>query len=91
MFTTIPGVLPHVKAGTLRALAVTRRSVRPPPDTPTMAEAACRAFRRCLARHRCAGRNAGRGGRHAEPGFEQRAAAPAVKQRLMEEAPRRPA
>ncbi|QYY33882.1 tripartite tricarboxylate transporter substrate binding protein (plasmid) [Cupriavidus pinatubonensis] len=40
MFDNLPGSLPHVKAGRLRALAVTS-SVRSPvlPDVPTMAEA----------------------------------------------------
>ena len=40
LFTTIPGALPHIKAGNLRALAVTspKRSAALP-DLPTMAEA----------------------------------------------------
>lgn len=45
LFTTIPGVLPHVKAGTLRALAVTspeRSSAMP--DVPTMAESGLPGF-----------------------------------------------
>jgi len=45
MFTTIPGVLPHVKAGSLRALAVTspeRSSAMP--DVPAMAESGLPGF-----------------------------------------------
>lgn len=45
MFTTIPGVLPQVKAKTLRALAVTSPERSPAmPDIPTMAESGLPGF-----------------------------------------------
>ena len=45
LFTTIPGALPHIKAGTLRALAVTSPQRSPAlPDIPTMAESGLPGF-----------------------------------------------
>jgi len=45
LFTTIPGALPHIKAGTLRALAVTSPRRSPAlPDLPTMAESGLPGF-----------------------------------------------
>ena len=45
MFTTIPGALPHIKAGTLQALAVTSPQRSPAlPDLPTMSEAGLPGF-----------------------------------------------
>ncbi|WP_255032093.1 Bug family tripartite tricarboxylate transporter substrate binding protein [Bordetella genomosp. 1] len=45
MFTTIPGALPHIKAGTLRALAVTSPQRSPAlADLPTMAESGLPGF-----------------------------------------------
>lgn len=90
MFTTIPGVLPHVKAGTLRALAVTspERSAALA-DVPTMAESGLAGFQ-AVSWHGVvapagtpdavvAKLNAALGGALA---------APSVKQRLMEEGAR---
>ncbi|WP_238920097.1 tripartite tricarboxylate transporter substrate-binding protein [Achromobacter xylosoxidans] len=87
MFTTIPGVLPHVKAGTLRALAVTSPQRSPAlPDIPTMAESGLAGFQ-ALSWH---GVVAPAGTPDAVVARLNEAlggalAAPAVKQRLMEE------
>jgi len=46
-FAGIPNVLPHVKAGRLRALAVSTPQRSPDlPDVPTARKQACRATRR---------------------------------------------
>ena len=87
MFTTIPGVLPHVKAGTLRALAVTSPERSPAlPDVPTMAESGLPGFQ-AVSWH---GVVAPAGTPDAVVATLNQAlsgalAAPAVKQRLMEE------
>ncbi|KGD90356.1 ABC transporter substrate-binding protein [Achromobacter sp. RTa] len=87
MFTTIPGVLPHVKAGTLRALAVTSPQRSPAmPDIPTMAESGLPGFQ-AVSWH---GIVAPAGTPDAvvarlNDAFSGALAAPAVKQRLMEE------
>lgn len=45
MFDSLPGVLPHVKAGKLRVLGVTTRNrVASLPDTPTIDEAGVKGF-----------------------------------------------
>ena len=90
MFTTIPGVLPHVKAGSLRALAVTspeRSSAMP--DVPTMAESGLPGFQ-AVSWH---GIVAPAGTPDAVVARLNQAltgalAAPEVKQRLMEEGAR---
>lgn len=90
MFTTIPGVLPHVKAGSLRALAVTspeRSSAMP--DVPTMAESGLPGFQ-AVSWH---GIVAPAGTPDAVVAQLNQAltgalAAPEVKQRLMEEGAR---
>ncbi len=87
MFTTIPGVLPQVKAGALRALAVTSPQRSPAmPDTPTMAEAGLTGFK-AVSWH---GIVAPAGTPDAVVARLNQAlggalASPAVKQRLMEE------
>ncbi|MGE8666941.1 MAG: Bug family tripartite tricarboxylate transporter substrate binding protein [Achromobacter mucicolens] len=90
MFTTIPGVLAHVKAGSLRALAVTspeRSSAMP--DVPTMAESGLPGFQ-AVSWH---GIVAPAGTPDAVVARLNQAltgalAAPEVKQRLMEEGAR---
>lgn len=90
MFTTIPGVLPHVKAGTLRALAVTspeRSSAMP--DVPTMAESGLPGFQ-AVSWH---GIVAPAGTPDAvvaqlNQALSSALAAPEVKQRLLEEGAR---
>jgi len=90
MFTTIPGVLPHVKAGTLRALAVTspeRSSAMP--DVPTMAESGLPGFQ-AVSWH---GVVAPAGTPDAvvaqlNQALSSALAAPEVKQRLLEEGAR---
>ena len=90
MFTTIPGVLPHVKAGSLRALAVTspeRSSAMP--DVPTVAESGLPGFQ-AVSWH---GIVAPAGTPDAVVARLNQAltgalAAPEVKQRLMEEGAR---
>ncbi|CAB3845641.1 Bug family tripartite tricarboxylate transporter substrate binding protein [Achromobacter deleyi] len=87
LFTTIPGALPHIKAGTLRALAVTspqRSSALP--DIPTMAESGLPGFQ-ALSWH---GVVAPVGTPDAvvqklNAALSGALAAPAVRQRLMEE------
>lgn len=87
LFTTIPGALPHIKAGTLRALAVTspqRSSALP--DIPTMAESGLPGFQ-ALSWH---GVVAPAGTPDAvvqklNAALSGALAAPAVRQRLMEE------
>jgi len=87
MFTTIPGVLPHVKAGTLRALAVTSPERSPAmPDVPTMAESGLPGFQ-AVSWH---GVVAPAGTppdvvSKLNAALSGALAAPAVKQRLMEE------
>jgi tripartite-type tricarboxylate transporter receptor subunit TctC len=87
MFTTIPGVLPHVKAGTLRALAVTSPQRSPAmPEIPTMAESGLPGFQ-AVSWH---GIVAPAGTPEAvvarlNEALSGALAAPAVKQRLMEE------
>jgi len=87
MFTTIPGVLPHVKAGTLRALAVTSPERSPAmPDVPTMAESGLPGFQ-AVSWH---GVVAPAGTppdvvNKLNAALSGALAAPAVKQRLMEE------
>ncbi|MCV6812344.1 tripartite tricarboxylate transporter substrate-binding protein, partial [Achromobacter ruhlandii] len=87
MFTTIPGVLPHVKAGTLRALAVTSPQRSPAlPEIPTMAESGLAGFQ-ALSWH---GVVAPAGTPDAVVARLNEAlggalAAPTVRQRLMEE------
>lgn len=90
MFTTIPGVLPHVKAGTLRALAVTspeRSSAMP--EVPTMAGSGLPGFQ-AVSWH---GIVAPAGTPDAvvarlNEALSGALAAPAVKQRLLEEGAR---
>ncbi|MEN5345064.1 tripartite tricarboxylate transporter substrate binding protein [Achromobacter mucicolens] len=90
MFTTIPGVLPHVKAGSLRALAVTspeRSSAMP--DVPTMAESGLPGFQ-AVSWH---GIVAPAGTPDAvvarlNQALTSALAAPEVKQRLLEEGAR---
>jgi len=90
MFTTIPGVLPHVKAGTLRALAVTSPDRSDAmPDVPTMAESGLPGFQ-AVSWH---GIVAPAGTPDAVVARLNQAlsgalAAPAVRQRLMEEGAR---
>lgn len=87
MFTTIPGVLPHVKAGALRALAVTSPERSPAmPDVPTMAESGLPGFQ-AVSWH---GVVAPAGTppdvvSKLNAALSGALAAPAVKQRLMEE------
>ncbi|MFF7395480.1 Bug family tripartite tricarboxylate transporter substrate binding protein [Achromobacter sp. NPDC008082] len=87
MFTTIPGVLPHVKAGALRALAVTSPERSPAmPDVPTMAESGLPGFQ-AVSWH---GVVAPAGTppdvvNKLNAALSGALAAPAVKQRLMEE------
>jgi len=87
LFTTIPGALPHIKAGTLRALAVTSPQRSPAlPDIPTMAESGLPGFQ-ALSWH---GVVAPAGTPDAvvqklNAALSGALAAPAVRQRLMEE------
>lgn len=87
LFTTIPGALPHIKAGSLRALAVTSPQRSPAlPDIPTMAESGLPGFQ-ALSWH---GVVAPAGTPDAvvaklNAAFSGALAAPAVRQRLMEE------
>jgi len=87
LFTTIPGALPHIKAGTLRALAVTSPRRSPAlPDLPTMAESGLPGFQ-AISWH---GIVAPAGTPAAtidilNQAFAKALAAPEVRQRLMEE------
>lgn len=87
LFTTIPGALPHIKAGTLRALAVTSPRRSPAlPDLPTMAESGLPGFQ-AISWH---GIVAPAGTPPAvvdtlNRAFSKALAAPEVRQRLMEE------
>ncbi|WP_028356748.1 Bug family tripartite tricarboxylate transporter substrate binding protein [Bordetella petrii] len=87
LFTTIPGALPHIKAGTLRALAVTSPRRSPAlPDLPTMAESGLPGFQ-AISWH---GIVAPAGTPPAvvdtlNQAFSKALAAPEVRQRLMEE------
>lgn len=87
LFTTIPGALPHIKAGTLRALAVTSPQRSPAlPDIPTMAESGLPGFQ-AFSWH---GVVAPAGTPDAvvqklNAALSGALAAPAVRQRLMEE------
>src|SRR5690606_3463295 len=87
LFTTIPGALPHLKAGTLRALAVTSPRRSPAlPDLPTMAESGLPGFQ-AISWH---GIVAPAGTPPAvvdtlNQAFSKALAAPEVRQRLMEE------
>lgn len=90
MFTTIPGALPHIKAGSLKALAVTspeRSSALP--DLPTMSEAGLPGFS-AISWH---GIVAPAGTPQAvvttlNQAFSQALASPEVQQRLAEEGAR---
>ncbi|GAB1577736.1 Bug family tripartite tricarboxylate transporter substrate binding protein [Bordetella petrii] len=87
LFTTIPGALPHIKAGTLRALAVTSPRRSPAlPELPTMAESGLPGFQ-AISWH---GIVAPAGTPPAvvdtlNQAFSKALAAPEVRQRLMEE------
>ncbi|WP_459617066.1 Bug family tripartite tricarboxylate transporter substrate binding protein [Bordetella sp. 2513F-2] len=87
MFTTIPGALPHIKAGNLRPLAVTSLKRSPAlPDVPTMAEAGLPGFQ-AISWH---GIVAPAGTppetvTELDRAFTQALQAPEVKQRLLEE------
>jgi len=87
LFTTIPGALPHIKANTLRALAVTSPRRSPAlPDLPTMAESGLPGFQ-AISWH---GIVAPAGTPAATVDILNRAltqalSAPEVRQRLMEE------
>ncbi|HYG44591.1 MAG TPA: tripartite tricarboxylate transporter substrate binding protein, partial [Bordetella sp.] len=87
LFTTIPGAMPHIKADTLRALAVTSPRRSPAlPDLPTMAESGLPGFQ-AISWH---GIVAPAGTPAAtvdllNQAFAQALASPEVRQRLMEE------
>ncbi|WP_255592439.1 tripartite tricarboxylate transporter substrate binding protein [Bordetella sp. BOR01] len=87
LFTTIPGAMPHIKADTLRALAVTSPRRSPAlPDLPTMAESGLPGFQ-AISWH---GIVAPAGTPAAtvdllNQAFAKALASPEVRQRLMEE------
>jgi len=87
LFTTIPGAIPHIKAGTLRALAVTSPRRSPAlPDLPTMAESGLPGFQ-AISWH---GIVAPAGTppevvNTLNQAFSKALASPQVRQRLMEE------
>lgn len=87
LFTTIPGALPHIKANSLRALAVTSPRRSPAlPDLPTMAESGLPGFQ-AISWH---GIVAPAGTppeviNRLNQAFTQALASPEVRQRLLEE------
>lgn len=87
LFTTIPGAMPHIKADTLRALAVTSPRRSPAlPDLPTMAESGLPGFQ-AISWHGIVA-PAGTPAAVVETlnqALTQALATPEVRQRLMEE------
>ena len=87
MFDNLPSALPHIKAGKLKALAVTS-AVRSAavPDLPTIAEAGgprSRASKQLVVRPARAGRHAADDRQPRAAGSRQGAGTPAVKERLV--------
>ncbi|MCD0504407.1 Bug family tripartite tricarboxylate transporter substrate binding protein [Bordetella petrii] len=87
LFTTIPGAMPSIKAGALRALAVTSPRRSPAlPDLPTMAESGLPGFQ-AISWHGIVA-PAGTPANVVDTlnaAFSKALAAPEVRQRLMEE------
>ena len=79
----LTGRLPHIQAGTIRAIAFAGRSRYPVlPDVPTIGETDAALRRQLVGRRRRAARHAARDRGAAQPRDQRRLADPGVKARL---------